>query len=253
MGGCSKAAVVLVGEAAPGVTWGGPGDTEGRMPMWLGQNVETKASVWAQRAEPLLIIAALAFLGAYAWPIIDPAISDETKSLCASVVWLTWALFVVDYGTRLFIAKDRWAFVRRNALELATVVLPMFRPLRLVRLLVVLEYVQRRAMSVRIKAGTYLATGGALLVFVGGLAITDAERGHPDALIANVGDGWWWAFVSMTTVGYGDMYPVTTTGRLVATVLMLAGIAVLGSVTGMVASWVLEQVKATNDDHERAS
>ncbi|WP_205856173.1 potassium channel family protein, partial [Phytoactinopolyspora endophytica] len=131
---------------------------------------------------------------------------------------------------------------------LATVALPMLRPLRLVRLVVVLDYAQRRAASLRIRAGSYVASGAALLVFVGGLAITDAERGHPDALIANVGDGWWWAFVSMTTVGYGDMYPVTVSGRLIAVALMLGGIAVLGSVTGMVASWVIEQVRVPSEE-----
>lgn len=206
-------------------------------------------TTWTQKTEIPLMAAAVAFLAAYAAPIIDPDLPVAVQQVCGVVVWGTWALFVVDYVVRLVFAENRWAFIRAHPLELAAATLPVLRPLRLLRLVVLLEFAQRHAATVRIKVGTYVAGGGALLVLIGGLAITDAERGHPDALITNVGDGWWWAFVSMTTVGYGDYYPITATGRLVAVGLMLAGIAVIGSVTGMFASWMVEQVRAGSDAH----
>lgn len=74
------------------------------------------------------------------------------------------------------------------------------------------------------------------------LAITDAERGRPGATINGIGDGLWWSITTMTTVGYGDRYPVTTSGRFVAAALMLAGIALLGVVTATVASWLIERI-----------
>ena len=62
--------------------------------------------------------------------------------------------------------------------------------------------------------------------------------------IRTFGDAWWWALTTMTTVGYGDMVPVTTTGRAVAAALMLGGIALLGTVTATLASWLSDRVRA---------
>ncbi len=89
----------------------------------------------------------------------------------------------------------------------------------------------------------YVSAGTAIILLVAGLAITDAERGAPGSLITDLGDGLWWAVTTMTTVGYGDTYPVTTTGRLIALALMLGGIALLGTVTATLASWLVESVE----------
>ena len=72
--------------------------------------------------------------------------------------------------------------------------------------------------------------------FISGLAVTDAERGYPGANIEHVGDGWWWALTTMSTVGYGDQYPVSTSGRIVGVALMIMGVALLGTITAMLAS-----------------
>jgi Ion channel len=77
----------------------------------------------------------------------------------------------------------------------------------------------------------YVAGGASLLAFCAALAVLDAERSSPDANIGDFGDAIWWAVTTMTTVGYGDHYPVTAAGRLVAFVLMIGGIALLGTVT----------------------
>ncbi len=76
----------------------------------------------------------------------------------------------------------------------------------------------------------------------------DAERTNPEANITGFGDAAWWAIVTMTTVGYGDRYPTTGVGRLAAVALMLAGIAVLGVVTATLASWLVEQVKTSEQE-----
>lgn len=86
------------------------------------------------------------------------------------------------------------------------------------------------------------AGGAILLAFCGALAVLDAERGAPGANISTFGDAFWWAIATMTTVGYGDRYPVTDEGRVAAVALMIGGVAVLGLVTATLASWLVERV-----------
>jgi len=85
--------------------------------------------------------------------------------------------------------------------------------------------------------------GTSLIAFVAALAVLDAERGAEGAGIATFGDAMWWACTTMTTVGYGDLYPVTTVGRFVGVGLMIGGIALLGTVTATLASWLVEAVR----------
>jgi voltage-gated potassium channel len=85
------------------------------------------------------------------------------------------------------------------------------------------------------------------------LAITEAERGEPGATITSLGDGFWWALSTITTVGYGDAYPVTVTGRVVAAGLMVGGIALLGVVTATIASWLVQRVSEVTESEEAAT
>jgi len=99
----------------------------------------------------------------------------------------------------------------------------------------------------------YVAGASALLVFIAALAVLDAERSSADATITNFGDSLWWAFVTITTVGYGDFSPVTVMGRFVAAGLMLGGVALLGVVTATLASWNVERVAKQEEDTQTAT
>jgi voltage-gated potassium channel len=90
----------------------------------------------------------------------------------------------------------------------------------------------------------YVGGAVALSVGLGALAVLDAEQDAPGANITTFGDALWWASTTVTTVGYGDRYPVTTEGRLVAVGLMLAGIGLVGAVTASVTAWILGRVAA---------
>ncbi|WP_342451801.1 potassium channel family protein [Arthrobacter sp. H16F315] len=74
------------------------------------------------------------------------------------------------------------------------------------------------------------------------LAVLDAEKNAPGSNLTTFGDAVWWAMTTITTVGYGDHYPVTVLGRCVAAGLMVGGVAVLGVVTASVASWMVQSV-----------
>lgn len=89
---------------------------------------------------------------------------------------------------------------------------------------------------------TYVVGIVAVSVFLGAIAVLDVEREAASANIASFGDAIWWASATVTTVGYGDFYPVTLAGRLVAIGLMVVGIGTVGAVTASVAAWMVKQV-----------
>ncbi len=141
-----------------------------------------------------------------------------------------------------------------NAGRTFVVVLPILRPLRLVRLLTLFTVFQRAAgTALRGRVVICAASTTTLLVFIAALAVYQAERGAPGADITTFGDAPWWARVTITTVGYGDLSPVTLEGRCVAVVMMVCGIALLGTVTATIASWLVESVSAREDAAEAAT
>lgn len=204
---------------------------------------ESRRLRWEIRAEWPLTAAALLFVVAYAWPILDPDLPAPWPSVFMTITWATWALFAVDYLARLVLSQERRAFVRHNLFDLIVVAVPLLRPLRLLRLVTLLSVLNRHAGArLRGKVLTYVAGGTVLIVFVGALAGLDAERRSADANITTYGDAVWWALATITTVGYGDHFPVTFTGRAVAAGMMLAGVALLGTLTAALASWLVERV-----------
>ena len=76
----------------------------------------------------------------------------------------------------------------------------------------------------------------------------EAERGAPGANLLTFEEALWWAFTTMSTTGYGELYPVTTIGRAVGVALMVAGIAILGSVAGALASWIVRRVRDEEEE-----
>lgn len=197
---------------------------------------------WERAVDLPLTVSTIAFLGAYAWPILDQNLGSSWRSACSVAVWATWAMLVADLVVRLSLADNRKSFARHNAFDLVIVVLPLLRPLRLLRLVTLLSTMTRHAgSSLRSRVGIYLAGSVILIVFVASLAVLSVERGGRGS-IQSFGDALWWSFATITSVGYGDTFPVTTTGRLIGVALMLAGIAVLGTVAALFASWLVERV-----------
>lgn len=187
---------------------------------------------WDRAVEWPLTIAAILFLVAYATQIV--ARPDGVVGLvCEIVLITTWALFAVDYVTRLWITENRWRWFSRHLLDLAIVILPMLRPLRLMRFLTVIALISRNTGNMlRGKVVLYTVGATALTVLIAGLAVLDAEQ--DGGAITTFGDAIWWAFVTITTVGYGDLSPVTAAGRAVALGLMIGGIALIMSRHGHV-------------------
>lgn len=213
----------------------------------------TRVEQWERRTEVPLLLLALAFLVAYAWPILDPEIDRDLKNLLSVASWTVWGAFLVDFVIRLALAEGRGRYALRHWYDVALVLLPMLRPLRLLRALALARILGRTVAHNRADRITFYVAGATLATIgLGALAVLDAERGTPDANITTFGDALWWATATSTTVGYGDYYPVTTEGRLIAVGLMLVGIALLGSITAAIASWfVASATEAEEEEVER--
>jgi voltage-gated potassium channel len=205
--------------------------------------------MWERRTEwPLTALAAL-FLGAYAWQVLSVSASRDLHLVLEVVLWSTWVVFAADYVIRLCLARHKGRFVWRHMFDLLAVALPMFRGLRVLRLVTVLRVLNRQAsFAMRGRVGIYVATITALMSFSAALAVLDAERGDPESAIRTFPQALWWTLTTISTVGYGDLYPTTWEGRLVAASLMVGGIALLGVITGMIASWFLERIRLTTED-----
>jgi voltage-gated potassium channel len=200
---------------------------------------------WERLWEIPLIGLALAFLVAYAWPILDPRLDRDVTTFLTTLSWTVWAVFALDFTARLWLAEDRRGYAVRHWYDVALIAVPLLRPLRLLRLLALARILSRTATRTLVGRTTLYVVGTAIAaVGLGALAILDAEQGADDANIVTIGDALWWAATTVTTVGYGDRFPVTTEGRFVALALMLVGIALIGSVTAAVAAWFISQVDA---------
>ena len=208
---------------------------------------------WDRGMEWPLMAVAVIFGGTYAWQVLA---EPEGGALLASqlIALAAWAVFAVDYVVRLILTADRGRWFWRNLLSLLVVVLPILRPLRLVRLLTLFTVFQRAAgTALRGRVVIYAASTTTLLVVVAALAVYQAERYAPGADITTFGDALWWACVTVTTVGYGDLSPVTLTGRGIAVVMMICGIALLGTITATIASWLVETVAAREEAGQAAT
>jgi voltage-gated potassium channel len=126
------------------------------------------------------------------------------------------------------------------------IALPVFRPLRGLRLLrfvgvggalASFVHTEQRHRASRGLAYTVVVVA-ALLVSLA-FVVLDVERGAPNSTIRTPGDALWWAITTATTVGYGDHVPVTTTGRIVAVIVMLCGIGLIGVVAAAIAAWFI--------------
>jgi voltage-gated potassium channel len=204
---------------------------------------EDRLRAWEHAtAYPLTALSVL-FIAVYAWPILDPGLEPHWHHVCELADVVIWVLFSVEYLIRLTLARGRRDFVRTHWFDLAVLILPMLRPLRALRLLNALRVINRHAVKwTRGRLAIYVIAATVLIVLVGSLAVLQAERGHPTSTIQSYPEALWWAVCTITTVGYGDLYPTTLEGRLVAMTLMVGGLGLIGFTTGSLASWIVDRI-----------
>lgn len=215
---------------------------------------DTRATLrWERAAYWPLTLAALVFLIAYTVQILRD-VSGELWQLTLWLVSLSYLAFIVDYVVRLAMARPRLVWVRSHLLDLGVVLLPVLRPVRLLDAFARLPmFTMSPAASLRSRLLIYGSGSALLLVWYFSLMVLSVERHAPGANITSFGDALWWAFCTLTTVGYGDYTPVTAIGRLFAIVLMLSGVVLVGLVVATFSSWVVERATQGHDDQLPAS
>lgn len=204
---------------------------------------------WEKKSEVPLSLLAVAFLIAWAWPILDPRMGGTLRESLSAATWTVWTAFAIDLVARLILADHKASYALHHWYDVALVVLPMLRPLRLLRLVAFIRILDRSATTSLIgKTAVYMVAAASASIGLGSLAVLDSERGAPGANITTIGDAVWWACETVTTVGYGDKYPVTFQGRFIAVLLMLVGIGLIGAVTATVSASILHRVEK-DDQH----
>jgi voltage-gated potassium channel len=210
------------------------------------------------RFEPVMLV--LALLVILVVLIEESAAPQGVKAGAAAVNWLIWTGFLAELMFVLLVAPRKLAALRAHWLEAAIVVVtPPFFPrvlasLRLARLVRLLRLARLGMLGGRAvraehvlssRSGfRYLALMTAFLVALAGAVISLVDSGD----IPNVGTGMWWAIVTVTTVGYGDVYPKTVAGRVVGSLLMLVGIGFISLLTATIASSFVAADKEAEQD-----
>lgn len=218
----------------------------------MGIANDAKRERWERATGWPAMVAAFVFLVAYSWNILDERPTAELRSVLVVVLLAVWAFFLIDYVVRLVLAEHRLRFIRRNPIDLLSVFLPLIRPFRLLTGLSRIPAL-RGNTAAHLRRRVLIVAGVSVVMFIYVIALAEfrVERYAHGANILSFGDALWWACVTMATVGYGDYYPVTVPGRLLAVVLMIGGIAIVGTASATIVSYLNERTQhlRRRDEH----
>lgn len=181
------------------------------------------------------------------------AILDFTKGLSTLQIWIDniiYGLFVADYIVRFIIAAQKKSFVKENIFDLIAIIpfnsaFRIFRILKFSKLLRLSKFAKLfriGSVSVRMiqKVRKFLNTNGfKYILLLSVVCVLASAFGMMYFEQMSFENALWWAFVTATTVGYGDLSPVTAAGKIIASILMIVGIGLIGSLTSTITSFFL--------------
>jgi voltage-gated potassium channel len=190
-----------------------------------------------------------------AWMVLAVIVLTIDVNRSASIVlvgslFALWAIAFVEYLVRLVVTPDRRGYLKRRWIEPATVLIPTFQGWHLIGIekvgLVVQEVVLRIEVILKHHSLFRVLLAAAGTLFLGAWLVLLFEENAKTSNIHNYADAVWWAMVTVTTVGYGDRFPVTAGGRTVSVILMLVGIGLIGVLTATVASVFIQEKTEAN-------
>lgn len=209
--------------------------------------------------ELVVLVLSLYSLGALTAELLLP-LDPDTRLLLRRADDFICAVFLLDFFVHLMLAPSKAAFWRLGWIDLLSSIPEIgwlrwgrvFRVFRILRALRSFQAVSEHFRADRARA-TFVVVGlmSLIAVLLATIAVFELEHGLTEANIHTAGDALWWAFATITTIGYGDHYPVTAGGRIVAVVLVVFGLSFFGAFTAYVASFFLEkaQLKEETEIH----
>ena len=200
---------------------------------------EKNLAEWEERSSRPMFVASVLYLLAFAAPIMSTRIQEPYDGYLNIIQMILWGLFAADYCIRLYLAPRRLYFITHNLMNLAIVLLPAWRIvsfLAMIHLTTNRQYKRLSELAVKLFGYT------AIFIIMFALAIYSVESSEPGAMIRDLPTAYWWTFTTLATVGYGDVYPVTGIGRVIAVVVMLYGVGMVAVATGALASWIIEKI-----------
>ncbi|MGC9422397.1 potassium channel family protein [Vibrio sp.] len=197
---------------------------------------------------PMLILSLIYVLLALVPDLAQ--LDEQERHFINQLIWLVWGIFATELGIKVLLSTHRWSYLIQHWQDVLIVAMPFLRPLRFLRILFILPKTWRQTKAVlRQKTFSFIGLTSLLTVILSSAFVYLVERGSSSP-IESYGDALWWAMTTITTVGYGDMYPVTSFGRGVAVFLMLTGITLFGLLTASVASFFVDDNQQSRQ-HEK--
>jgi voltage-gated potassium channel len=184
---------------------------------------------------------AVVFVGMAFVPVLP---GSAGESVVYVLEWGITGIFVAEFASRLWAAESRGAYVRGHWIDLISCIPPArwLRWFRLLRLVRAFAGVGRALTSVdrlaRHKGLVWLLVAWSAVMLLSSIALYAAENGVNEAIRSPL-DALWWGLTTMTTVGYGDVFPITSEGRIAAAVLMILGIGLYSAITATVTSFLI--------------
>lgn len=206
-----------------------------------------------QLLDLLVLIMSFYVLGAL---IIDALFNlpEEISRLLLYIDNFICLIFFIDFVVRFYQSQNKISFMKWGWIDLLSS-LPMidfFRAGRILRLIRILRIVRAFKTTKKFIDHVYankaqgafasISTLAVLLIIFSAIGILQVET-DPNSNIKTAEDAIWWAYVTVTTVGYGDKFPVTTEGRIIAAILMTAGVGLFGTFTAYISSWFISDNK----------
>ena len=202
----------------------------------------------------------MALLG-IAWLVIAIVVLTADVNGSASIalvgtLFALWVILLAEYLVRLVITPDRRGYLKRRWVEPATVAVPALQPWHLIgieKMCLLLQEAELRVETVLRHHSLFrVLIAAAATLFLGAWLVLLFEEKTKSGNIHSYPDALWWAIVTVTTVGYGDRFPVSEGGRVVAVILMLLGISLIGVLTATIASvFVKEHTDANRDEYRK--